>query len=482
MRESRRDDRSRIDGSTTHIWPSQPYVEVECDDSVHEPLLEKVVIQSSQNVVSSPAMPTKPAIQPMDLDWECSPFSLGSPSLSSPNSTSRMLESPLHLDATGTMSSPAIYNSSVIGSHSPFNSPLATISNLMYSSRIRHMPGALTSEDLAIADLMRLEISATQVRAESTPVTQTSSHLRLPVGLGFEMPSPTSQLSTIISQPPQHEARGSLSTSSSDAENLIDLGSPVFSDYDHLSEMVLDIPHDGDLVANKEDARLVSPSSVGTFHVEVVEEKIISNERSENAGREFVGLGLEGLAGDSLQSSGSISRLYVVPSPSVGKLSKDRVMESSGFDNMYNGQYRSPGTLLISAYIPKLQLRSCFLKVSTTGQKICPTLGSSLHPLFWSRSAPTTSTSTTCRCLPYKRNSSSPCHTKPNYTKIFPTNSQTTTLTPEKTLRLSNLMLSWKKKDVCDVRLNVSFRLRVSAWLVPRCSNCRRGIPQYTVA
>ena len=337
------------DGSIAHIWPTQPYVE--CDDSVHEPLLEKDVIRSSQNVAFSPVLPPKPTIQPMDLDWECSPFSLCSPLPSSPSSTSRMLESPLQLDATGTISSPAIYNSSVIGSHSPFNSPLATISNLMFSSRIRHVPGVLTGEDLAIADLMRLEISATQVRAESTPITQTSSHLRLPVGLGFEMPSPTAQ-------PPQHEAREA--ASSPDGENLIDFdNSPVFSDYEQLSEMVLDIPLDGDPVDDKATAQLVSPSRVGEIHVEVVEEKIISNERSENAGREFAGLGLEGLAGGSLQSSGSISRLYLVPGPSVGKLSKDQTMEGSGFDNIFNGKYSSPGTLLRSAFIAKLYSGSC---------------------------------------------------------------------------------------------------------------------------
>ena len=447
VKGSQRDNRSRIDGSVKDIWPTQPYdaIGVEDDESVHEPLLE---IQSPRNVPFSPVMPPKPVIQPMDLDWECSPFSLGSPALSSPNSTPRLLESPLHLDATGTMSSPAIYDSSVIGSHSPFDSPLAKISNLVFSSRIRPAPAALTGEDLATADLIRLEISTTQVQAESTPITQTSSHLRLPVGLGFEVPSPASQSSITVFQPPQHEAQGSLSASLPDGENLIDFeNSHVFSDYNQLSEVELDIPLDEDLVVDKASAQSLSPLGVGKIHVEVVEEKIISNERSDNSGREFVGLGLGGLAGGSLQSSGSISRLYLVPSPSGGKLARDRAMDDSSFDSIFNGQYRSPGTLLTSACIVKLYLASCF-KVSRTFQKICPTLGSFLRPLYWRLSMPTTSTSTTCRSLPCKRSFSVPCHTKPNYTKIFPTNSQTTTLTSEKAPGLSTLMLSWKKKDV----------------------------------
>ncbi|KIM39350.1 hypothetical protein M413DRAFT_447283 [Hebeloma cylindrosporum] len=318
--------RDNHDGSATHIWPTQPYVE--CDDSIHEPLLENLC---------SPNLPPKPTIQAMDLDWECSPYSLGS-AASSPSSICHLLGSPLQIDATGTMSSPAIYNSSIIGSHSPSQSPLATISNLMFSSRIRHVPGALTGDDLPVADLMRLEVSAAQTQAESTP-----SRLRLPVGLGFEMPSPTSQISITVLHPHQYEAHEGLSPSASDGENLIDLDSPGFSHYDQLSEISLDIPLDGDLVEDKENAQLMSPLGVGEIRMEVVEEKIISNERSDNAGREFAGLGLGGLAGASLQSSGSISRLFLVPSPSAGKLSGDRAMESSSFNNMFDEQYCSPG-------------------------------------------------------------------------------------------------------------------------------------------
>jgi hypothetical protein len=311
-------------------------------------LPEQNIVHSPEDVAFSPVMPPKPTVKPMDLDWECSPFSLCSPALSSTNSISYMPESPLQLDLTGTISSPAIYNSSIIGSHSPSNSPLAAISSLMFSSRIRHRHGALSGEDLAIADLLRLEISATRAQAESTPITQVSSDGRAMVGLGFEIPSPTSQLPFTVFQPSQHEGGDYLSPlPSSDSENLINFeNSPVPSDYGQVSEIPVDTPVD-DFEIDGPNPQLVPPVGAEEIRMEVVEEKIISNERSDESGREFVGLGLGGLAGGSLQSSGSISRLYLVPSPSGGKLSSERAAEGTSLDNIHNGRYSSPGTLIL---------------------------------------------------------------------------------------------------------------------------------------
>jgi len=393
-------------------------------------------------------MPPKPAIKPMDLDWECSPFSLCSPPRSSTNSTSHVLESPLQLEATGTISSPAIYDSSVFGSHSPSNSPLEPISSLMFSSHIRNMHGDPTPwEDLSVADLLRLEISATRVQAESTPIIQASSDGRAIDGLGFEMPSPTPQLPIIVFHPFQLEAQDWLSAfSPSHSENVIDFENTLTGNSRHPSHNIqggcrLEVP-----IAGNNRKELTPHVGTEDIHMEVVEKKIISNERSENSGREFVGLGLGDLAGGSLQSSGSISRLYVVPSPSGGKLSGERAMEGSSLNNIFNGRYRSPGTFLLILQT-KLRLM-CIFKASRTVLKPFPILDSFLHVFRWGRSIPATSTSITCRSLHFKQNVTFSRRTKqPRYTKISLKNGQNTTLTPEKDPGSSNLVLSWKKKE-----------------------------------
>ncbi|KDR78738.1 hypothetical protein GALMADRAFT_223985 [Galerina marginata CBS 339.88] len=189
--------------------------------------------------ISSPQMPMTPIIKPMDLSWDCSPFSLGSPSLSSSNSIYRQIVSPLNLEDNDAESSPAVYDDSFSYAHGnmPLCSPLGGISARMFGSQCNHrsFPVALDGESLGVAALIRLELAGA-LHAGQQPRPEPQPH----PGLGFGglaqsnrlRPTPDCTFPSIYSQESGNESDFSWAETADVLSGITQLPPPVHREHD----------------------------------------------------------------------------------------------------------------------------------------------------------------------------------------------------------------------------------------------------------
>jgi len=138
---------------------------------------EHVVNRGTSPPLFSPHLPPKPTLHATELDSDCSPLLLSSPSLTA--SLSHLLVSPIPpITHSNAMSSPAIYSDCSLNGHSPDGSPLVAISTLMFSSRFSRRTNVMAGEDLDLPALLRLEVAAS---IEGMPITQGGLGLGIPV-------------------------------------------------------------------------------------------------------------------------------------------------------------------------------------------------------------------------------------------------------------------------------------------------------------
>ena len=117
-------------------------------------LLDDDIVLSPFQYTLNFAIPPKPVIQPADVEWDCPSFASD---LTSVESISQMLVSPMQLDLPAFTSSPAIMNHPSEDGH-PLHSPIVSISSFLFRSR-RALPTSLLDESLDIATLMHLELA-----------------------------------------------------------------------------------------------------------------------------------------------------------------------------------------------------------------------------------------------------------------------------------------------------------------------------------
>ena len=171
------------------LWSVEENSTVHASRSVESTTLPTAISLLDHDIVLSPfqytlnlAMPPKPVILPADAEWDCPSFASD---LTSVESISQMLVSPMQLDHPTFTSSPVIMNHPS-GDMNPPHSPIVSISSFLFRSR-RTLPTSLLDESLDIATLMHLEVAValqTDNAARDTP-RQTRNQSALGRGLGF---------------------------------------------------------------------------------------------------------------------------------------------------------------------------------------------------------------------------------------------------------------------------------------------------------
>ncbi|KAF9478845.1 hypothetical protein BDN70DRAFT_879438 [Pholiota conissans] len=304
----------------------------------------------------SPTMPEQPVLRPRDdLDWTCSPLSLGSPSLVYDTSVSiSQLISPKTLDAVAMAASPQVYNNSYDDSN-PLISPLIPISSLMFASRRAHpSPDDMIrrGQDLDLPTLMRLEIAAATAVAprprylddNSLVLGDTRPSGGVGVGLGFDIPTSElpgmsfascSSLPSIYSQPSWNSNIAGPTTST-----------PPQQACDSFAMEGVDASDANS--AKGSDAMDVSRTPARQALSDITEESMWTPSRvlalanvESSKQSPVVGLGLGSLLESTLQSSSSISKLrsplndHLPPSVSVDMM--DVVDGLVGFSERMKG-------------------------------------------------------------------------------------------------------------------------------------------------